>query len=278
YMLGGTAQNGTDYQQPGTSVTIPAGAASATVTVTPIDDAEAEGDETVVLTLTADAAYDVGSPNSATITIHDNDQPSSERATVVVAASDASASEQGPDPGEFTFTRTGDTSFALTVNYTLGGTAQNGTDYQPLGTSVTIPAGSGSATLAVMPIDDTEAEGDETVVLTLTADAAYDVGSPNSAAITIADNDQPSSQLPTVSVVATDAHASEQGPDPGKFTFTRTGDTSSAVTVNYTLSGTATKWDDYRRPEGDMPESVTIPAGATSTTLTIVPFDDDQVE
>ena len=278
YTLGGTAQNGTDYQQPGTSVTIPAGAASATVTVTPIDDAEAEGDETVVLTLTADAAYDVGSPNSATITIHDNDQPSSERPTVVVAASDASASEQGPDPGEFTFTRTGDTSFALTVNYTLGGTAQNGTDYQPLGTSVTIPAGSGSATLAVMPIDDTEAEGDETVVLTLTADAAYDVGSPNSAAITIADNDQPSSQLPTVSVVATDADASEQGPDPGKFTFTRTGDTSSAVTVNYTLSGTATKWDDYRRPEGDMPESVTIPAGATSTTLTIVPFDDDQVE
>ena len=204
--------------------------------------------------------------------------PPPQMASVSVVATDADASEQGPDPGEFTFTRTGDTSFALTVNYTLGGTAQNGTDYQQPGTSVTIPAGAASATVTVTPIDDAEAEGDETVVLTLTADAAYDVGSPNSAAITIADNDQPSSQLPTVSVVATDADASEQGPDPGEFTFTRTGDTSSAVTVNYTLSGTATKWDDYRRPEGDMPESVTIPAGATSTTLTIVPFDDDQVE
>src|SRR2546430_4759907 len=33
--------------------------------------------------------------NRATITIHDNDQPPSERPTVVVAASDANASEQG---------------------------------------------------------------------------------------------------------------------------------------------------------------------------------------
>src|SRR5256886_1578662 len=92
-----------------------------------------------------------------------------------------------------------------------------------------------------MPIDDSEAEGDETVVLTLTADAAYDLGPTNSATITIVDNDQPSSQLPTVSVVATDADASEQGPNPGEFTFTRTGDTSFDLTVNYTLGGTATK-------------------------------------
>src|SRR5205814_1435476 len=33
----------------------------------------AEGDEAVVLTLSQDAAYDVGSANSATVTIHDND-------------------------------------------------------------------------------------------------------------------------------------------------------------------------------------------------------------
>src|SRR5256885_2173145 len=164
--------------------------------------------------------------------------PPPQMASVSVVATDPDASEQGPDPGEFTFTRTGDTSFGLTVNYTLGGTAQNGTDYQPLGTSVTIPAGSGSATVAVMPIDDTEAEGDETVVLTLTADAAYDVGSPNSAAITIHDNDQPS-EKPTVTVVATDALATEEGPDPGQFTFTRPGNTSLHLTVNYALGGTA---------------------------------------
>src|SRR5205807_447993 len=37
------------------------------------DDSQVESDETVVLTLSQDAAYDVGSPNSATVTIHDND-------------------------------------------------------------------------------------------------------------------------------------------------------------------------------------------------------------
>src|SRR5205814_981416 len=127
-----------------------------------------------------------------------------EMASVSVVATDADASEQGPDPGEFTFTRTGDTSFGLTVNYTLGATAHNGTYYQQPRTSMTIPAVSASATLPVMPIDHSEAECDETVVLTLTADAAYDLGPTNSATITIVDNDQPSSQLPTVSVVATD--------------------------------------------------------------------------
>ncbi|PYK99623.1 MAG: cell surface protein, partial [Verrucomicrobia bacterium] len=56
---------------------MPGGAASATITLTPIDDNEVESDETVVLTLSPDAAYNVGSPNSATVTIHDNDSPSS---------------------------------------------------------------------------------------------------------------------------------------------------------------------------------------------------------
>ena len=54
------------------------------------------------------------------------------------------------------------------------------------------------------------------------------------------------------------------------FTFTRTGDTSAALTVNYNLTGSAVKWNDYRRPQGDMPVSIIIPAGATSATLTIV--------
>jgi hypothetical protein len=55
-------------------VVIPAGQGPATITVTPIDDAVvAEGDETVIATLTADAAYIVGAQNSATVTITDND-------------------------------------------------------------------------------------------------------------------------------------------------------------------------------------------------------------
>jgi len=77
--------------------------------------------------------------------------------------------------------------------------------------------------------------------------------------------------LPIVSVDATAATASEAPPVPGVFTFTRRGGNINApVTVNFRYSGTATKWEDYYRPQGDTPEDVTIPAGASSVTLTLV--------
>ena len=77
--------------------------------------------------------------------------------------------------------------------------------------------------------------------------------------------------LPIVSVDATAATASETPPVPGVFTFTRRGGNINApVTVNFRYSGTATKWEDYYRPQGDTPEDITIPAGASSVTLTLV--------
>jgi subtilisin family serine protease len=241
FTLGGSSANGTDYQSLPTSVTIPAGAASAAITVTPVDDSEVEGAETVILTLSADAAYTVGSPSDATITIADNDSPPPPQLfTVTVRATDANSSESG-DTGTFTVTREGNGSLApLTVKYTLSGSAQNGTDYQSLSGSVTIPDSATSATVTVTPIDDSDVEGSETVVLTLSPNAAYTVGSPSSATVTIADNDQPPPPPPpTVTVVATDANAAEAGRDTGTFTLSRTGDTGSALTVKYTLGGSA---------------------------------------
>lgn len=279
YLLAGTATKWDDYRRlegdiP-VSVVIPAGSASATLTVSPVDDSVIEGTETIVLTVAADAAYNVGTPSSATAYIADNDSTTSTLPTISVTAADPNAAEAGLDPGVFTITRTGSTTNSLTVNFSLSGTANNGTDYNTLATSVTMAAGSASTTVVVTPVDDTLVEGDETVILTLTPDAAYTVGSSSSATVTISDNDF---ALPTITVAATDPNASEAGTDPGVFTFTRAGSTSNAVTVNYTLTGTATKWDDYRRIEGDMPVSIVIPAGATSATLTIYPVDDAIVE
>jgi hypothetical protein len=74
----------------------------------------------------------------------------------------------------------------------------------------------------------------------------------------------------TVRVKASDPTAVMGTSDTAAFTFTRTGDTSAPLTVNFSLGGSAEKWIDYRRPEGDMPTSVTIPAGASSYTMTIV--------
>jgi hypothetical protein len=56
-------------------VTIPAGATSAVILVVPIDDGAVEPDESVVVTLSADPAYAVGLPGSATVTILSDDLP-----------------------------------------------------------------------------------------------------------------------------------------------------------------------------------------------------------
>ncbi len=109
--------------------------------------------------------------------------------TVSLMASSPTTSESGAPNGVFTVNRTGSTGSSLTVNYTVGGSATNGVDYQTLTGSVVIAAGQSSATITVTPIDDTAVEGNETVVVALSANASYTVGSPNSATVTIVDND-----------------------------------------------------------------------------------------
>jgi serine protease len=110
---------------------------------------------------------------------------------VTVTADDVSASEAGLDPGSFTVTRSGPTMSGLTVYYSVGGSASSGVDYVALPGSVTIPVGAATATVTVTPIDDTEFDPGETVTLTVSSNAAYDVGSPASATVTIVDDDPP---------------------------------------------------------------------------------------
>ena len=122
------------------------------------------------------------------VTIEDNDQTPTQKPAVSVIVTDLLASESGPDTGTFTVSRTGSTEFALTVYYSLGGTAANGVDYQELSGSVTIPAGANAAPVDVRPVDDNLLEVAEAVIITLTPSASYDV-SLGIAVLNILDND-----------------------------------------------------------------------------------------
>jgi N-acetylneuraminic acid mutarotase len=129
---------------------------------------------------------------------------------VTVSATDASASETPGNPGAFTVSRTGPTDAPLVVNLTVGGSATNGTDYAVLGTSVTIPAGAISATLAVQPVDDSAVEGTESVTLAIAPNPAYVVGSTSPASVTIVDNDAaPGTTLSWAAVASTTVGRSE---------------------------------------------------------------------
>ena len=67
----------------------------------------------------------------------------------------------------FKVQRTGNRDRPLTVYYSLSGTAKNGQDYLKLPGSVNIPAGKRDAQITVVPIDDSEREPTETVILHL---------------------------------------------------------------------------------------------------------------
>jgi uncharacterized protein (DUF1800 family) len=69
----------------------------------------------------------------------------------------------------------------------------------------------------------------------------------------------------TVSVSASVATTDAKGAPPGVFTLSRSGLTTSPLTVYYQLVGTAVPGVDF----SNVPTSVTIPAGATSATVSI---------
>ncbi len=258
YSASGTATPGDDYASLPGVVVIPAGQASASVRFQPVDDKDVEPDETVIVTAIAGAAYTViGS--SARVTILDDDVT-----TVTIFPKQNTAAEPSA-PGRFSVKREGELSPDLVVYYTVAGTATSETDYVPLSGSVTIPAGLTSADIVLTPRDDNLIEGDESVILTLSASAAYSVGTPSSATLFIRDKARP-----YVTITATDDTASEPGDDFGAFTISRGDVVNGNLTIPLAISGTAMNGIDYV----PIDDTVVIPDGAASVTINIIPFDD----
>jgi len=275
YTIAGSATNGIDYEILAGNVVIAAGASSAEIVVAPIDDLESEGNETVILTLSASSAYTVDADkNTSTVIIADDEGP----VEVSLLAWDPDAAEwdseaQLPDPGYVSVTRSGPTTDSLAVNFSIAGTATNGSDYQSLSSPVTIPAGESFKDIKIDPIDDSVCEGEESVVLTLSAGTGYTIDSDlDSGTVTIEDNDTP--PTPTVSISATDDTAKEYGQDTGTFTFARTEDTCLPLTVNYNVGGDATSGTDYSPLTG----SVQFAVGDEHATVTVTPTDDAVAE
>ncbi|REE27528.1 mannan endo-1,4-beta-mannosidase [Winogradskyella pacifica] len=126
------------------------------------------------------------------------DDPEIENDILVnIAATIGFASEPSSN-GEFTFTLTNAVSTATTINYTISGTATNGTDYQTIANSLSIPANTLSKSITVTVIDDSITEGDETVTITLnTTNNDVIIGSSNVATVTL-------SELPEAFVLSPD--------------------------------------------------------------------------
>ncbi|MCZ8191665.1 MAG: calx-beta domain protein, partial [Microcystis sp. LE19-338.1B] len=200
----------------------------------------------------------------------DNHAFISEFPSITLAVAPSSVNEDGTSNLIYTFTRTGDTTNPLTVNYSISGTATNGSDYTSIPTSVTFAANSATATVTVDPTADTTVESDETVALTLTSGTGYIIGTTNAATGTITNDDT------SVTLAVSPSSVTEDGTTNLVYTFTRTGVTTNALTVNYTLGGTATLNTDYTRT--GTTNTVTFAANSATATLTVDPTADTIVE
>lgn len=254
--------------------TVPAGSSTLDVTLTPTNDATAEGPETVTFVLAAGSGYLV-QPNagSGAVVIDDDDTTLPK---VRIVASTNTSDEGAGTPGVVVVSRTGATTNDLVLNVLVTGTASAGTDYTSLAGSVTIPAGSASATLNVVPVNDTLVESLETITVTLSSNAAYLID-PTATAATVSLFDDDTNVVTVVAVDATaqevDLSVPENVANTGTFLVTRSGDTTRPLTVYYSVAGSpstgvpALNGVDFEALAG----VVQIPSGAASATIPIIP-------
>lgn len=113
---------------------------------------------------------------------------------ISVRVTNGQPAEPGGSSGQATqstliVSRTGPLDASLQVSLTLGGTAVNGTDYETLPASVTIPAGKSSVELAILPKADGVAEDPESLTIAAVLPSGYIAGAPPAASLSIIDPD-----------------------------------------------------------------------------------------
>ncbi|TRU22914.1 MAG: hypothetical protein EWV81_17410 [Microcystis aeruginosa Ma_SC_T_19800800_S464] len=190
--------------------------------------------------------------------------------SVGLVVSPASVTEDGTQNLIYTFTRSGSTTNALTVNYTLGGTATLNTDYTRTGTTntVTFAGGSSTATVTVDPTADTIVESNETVILTLAAGTGYTIGTPNAVTGTINNDDSTvTSQLSINNITVVEGKDNN-----ATLTVTVNNPNPQPISVNYTTAPVnATANVDYTSKTG----TLTIAANTSTATISIPILNDN---
>ena len=268
----GTALAGQDYVASTGLATIPLGQTSIYIDVPIIDDTLVESAETFTLGVSnvVGAAAPAG-PATATLLSNDLEPPT-------ISVNDASVVEasQGRFTGViFTISLSHSTNVPVTVNLTTAdGTAKADLDYfAQNATPVTIQAGQTSTTFRVGVPDDQLDEPDETFTLNLSA-AVNGTIADGQGVGTIVDNDEPAG--PTLSINDVSVSEGDSGTKNATFTVSLTAPAAAAVTFDVgTNDGSANDGTDY---VGLFQTGLTIPAGETSKTVSVVVKGDTDVE
>ncbi|HEX8204045.1 MAG TPA: Calx-beta domain-containing protein, partial [Isosphaeraceae bacterium] len=206
---GGTAAAGVKYLlTSGTLVFNPNETAKA-FTIPILNTPAAEGTQTVDVVLLNPRGTRLGVPSLATLSILDDEPPPPpppppppSPGVIGFGASAFTVSENG-GTATITLVRTGGSAGAVTVNVaTSGGSAAPGVKYTPVNQAVTFANGQTTATVSIRILDNTVADGNQTVVLTLSGPTGgATLGTLSAATLTILDNDPPDVTPPTITDV-----------------------------------------------------------------------------
>ena len=232
-----TATQGPDYTLSTTSLTFPANTTTLTqnIAVTIKADNIVDSNEQIVLNF-GKVTGGIAGKSQGKISILDRNS------SYTIAANNPSVTEgnSGKTPAAFTVTRNGSTELWSTVDYTITGTATNGTDYNNIGGTsgatattgkITFAAGETSKTITLDVLGDANIEPDETVVITL-SNSVSPGGAPTIAtatATTTIKNDDTAGFTVSPNAIST----TEAG---GKATFTIKLNSQPSANVTFGLS------------------------------------------
>ncbi|MFM2089864.1 MAG: hypothetical protein RLZZ127_353 [Planctomycetota bacterium] len=234
------ATEGVDFRVLPRKVTVPARETEVRIQVEPIGSGAVSESVTIKLNDSYDfkTAGLAGGSADPSATIHI--VPLS--GTISVRSATAAGAESGTptDPAfRISVARAAGVTGAIGVEYSMSGTATEGSDYDDLTGTATIPAGQNEVIVPVRVRNDAVSESTETVILTIRPVAGYQIDAAAASATATITDDEPTISVSAVGAVDEDAA-------PVSFVLTYSGPTlSGSLQVAYSLSGSAAQGVDY---------------------------------
>lgn len=254
------AEASKDYEGLRRRTVIPPGTESYTLWLTLVDDTVVEGAEKLLLTLGEYQGVQAGVISETVITIIDND-------IAYLSIGDVTVSEQEESVTLLITQSTISTLESLVDVRTVEGTATAPEDFEALFTTIAIPSGTTTATVAIKLNPDEFGEPTESFLVRL-EDAMNAEIAKAEAVVLIIDDDL----MPQIEVQPAEA-AEEDG--VLSFVVTLSSASQQAVTVDYeTADGSAIAQEDYLPAKG----TLVIPPGSTAEMVHVTLVKDKKSE